>query len=199
MLSSILRGLAAAMMMFLTLHGASSALADEPADEAPATPSRAASPGRCSNASVSGVRLRPEQAAKAVRCLINKHRDNHGLNSLRANQALREAAKRHTDKMVESGCFEHQCSSEPDVVGRVTSAGYLPCNCSWKVGENIGWGEKGESTPAAIVKAWMKSPEHRAIILTDGFQHVDVGVEAGKPGQVHVRAATYTADFGARG
>lgn len=199
MLSSMFRGLAAAVAMSLALIGASSALAYEPADATPVTPQRAGSPGHCSNASVSAVRSGSDAASKAVRCLINKRRNKHGLSALRPNGSLKKAAKRHTGKMVASGCFEHQCSGESDVVGRVTSAGYLPCGCSWQVGENIAWGKKGRSTPAAIVKGWMKSPPHRAIILTKGFDHVDVGVLPGKPGSRHARAATYTADFGGRG
>ena len=57
---------------------------------------------------------------------------------------------------------------------RVTSAGYLPCNCSWSVGENLAWGKGKHGTPAAIVAAWMASPGHREMILTgehEGGRH----------------------------
>ena len=198
MLSSIVRGLAAAVVMLLALHGSSSALAEESSEEAPGTSQRAGSTGRCENASLSAVRLGSKAASQAALCLINKRRDRHGLRALRPNRSLQQAAMRHSAKMVASGCFDHHCSGEPDVVGRLTSAGYLPCGCSWRIGENLAWGKKRRSTPAAIVKAWMKSPAHRANILSKGFEDVDIGVLAGKPGNPHVRAATYTADFGGR-
>ncbi len=196
MLSPLLRGLAAAVAILLALQ-VSSALADHPADAGPKR--SGAARGHCKGASLSAVRLGPKAAANAVRCLINKRRAKHGLRPLRANRSLRKAARRHTAKMVASGCFAHECSGEPGIVGRLTSAGYLPCGCSWRIGENIGWGRKGRSNPAAIVKRWMRSPPHRATILTKGFDHVDVGVLPGKPGGSRARAGTYTADFGGFG
>ncbi len=159
---------------------------------------RAASAGHCENAKVRGDRLKPRLAAKAVRCLINERRREHGLSELDAQKALKKAAKKHTGRMLSIGCFSHTCPGEPDLVGRVTSAGYLPCNCSWSVGENIAWGQSGHGSPAAIVAAWMASPGHRAMILTGSMRDVDVGVRPGKPGNRHAAAATYTADFGHR-
>ena len=158
---------------------------------------RAAS-GDCENAQVSGARLKPRIAAKAVRCLINLERRAQGLSDLGAQKTLKKAAKRHSSQMVSAGCFSHTCPGEPDLVGRVTSAGYLPCSCSWSVGENIAWGQGRYGSPAAIVAAWMASPPHRGTILTAGMKDVDVGVRPGKPGGRHSKAATYTADFGYR-
>lgn len=151
---------------------------------------------RCENSKVSGARLKRRLASKAVRCLINKQRSKRGLNGLDPRKTLKMAAKRHSRRMVSRDCFSHQCGGEPDIVGRVISTGYLPCGCSWTVGEDIAWGERGKSTPAAIVAAWMASPPHRDLILLNGLKHVEVGVAPGKPGNGHARAATYTADFG---
>jgi uncharacterized protein YkwD len=152
----------------------------------------------CRNARVPGARLRPRLAAKAIRCLINHERSARGLGGLAAHHALKKAAKRHSRRMVSSGCFSHICPGEPDLVARVTSSGYLPCTCSWSVGENIAWGRGRRGTPAAIVDAWMASPPHRALILTAPMRDVGVGARAGKPGASKAAAATYTADFGFR-
>ena len=100
--------------------------------------------------------------------------------------------------MLAGACFSHQCSGEPDLVQRVTAAGYLPCTCSWTVGENLAWGVRGESSAAAIVDAWMHSPPHREMILRNGIQDVGVGVIAGRPGSSRAKGATYTADFGVK-
>ena len=80
----------------------------------------------------------------------------------------------------------------------MVEAGLPALRLTWTVGENLAWGARRLSTPAAIVQAWMASPGHRDIILTRSFEQVDIGVASGKPGSPRARAATYTADFGRR-
>jgi uncharacterized protein YkwD len=162
------------------------------------TTARAASAGHCENAQVFGAQLKRRLAAKAIRCLIDVERRGRGLNALDAQKTLKRAAKAHTNQMLSIGCFLHTCPGEPDLVGRVTAAGYLPCNCTWSVGENIAWGQGEYGSPEAIVAAWMASPPHREMILTASMRDVDVGVRSGKPGDRHAAAGTYTADFGYR-
>ena len=154
--------------------------------------------GGCENADVPGHRLRPRQAAAAVRCLINQRRRAGGIGQLDPHGALKTAAKRHTIQMLSAGCFSHACAGEADLVRRVTAAGYLPCVCAWSVGENIAWGPGKQGSPAGIVAAWMASPPHRELILTGRMKDVDVGVRRGKPGNRRAGAAIYTADFGYR-
>jgi len=43
------------------------------------------------------------------------------------------------------------------------------------VGEDIAWGTGLLSSPVAIVDSWMKSPPHRAVILTPQFREIGVG------------------------
>lgn len=150
----------------------------------------------CENSREPGFRLKPRLAAASVRCLIDKERGARGLHALDPQEKLKKAAKRHSEHMVSSSCFAHTCPGEADLVSRVTSAGYLPCTCTWSVGENIAWGIGRHSTPAAIVAAWMASPPHREMILTGSMRDVDIGIKSGKPGNRKAGAATYTADFG---
>jgi uncharacterized protein YkwD len=152
----------------------------------------------CQNSQVPGYKLRPKLAAAAIHCLFDKIRGGHGLRHLSPQNNLKKAAKRHTDQMLSIGCFAHQCPGEPDLVGRVTAAGYLPCTCNWSVGENLAWGIGWRATPAAIVDAWMASPPHREMILMGAMRDVDVGVKTGAPGSGTSKAATYTADFGVK-
>ena len=152
----------------------------------------------CENVRTPGFRLRPKIAAASIRCLFDKIRGNHGLRRLSPQDNLKKAAKRHTDNMLSLGCFAHQCAGEPDLVGRVTAAGYLPCVCTWSVGENLAWGIRRRATPAAIVDAWMASPPHREMILMGAMRDVDVGIKGGAPGSRTSKAATYTADFGVK-
>jgi uncharacterized protein YkwD len=163
-----------------------------------ASAARPAGGERCEGAGVSAAKLTRRAASRAVRCLIDRIRGSHDLNALAAESRLKRAAKDHNRHMLDAGCFSHQCSGERDLVGRVTAAGYLPCGCTWTVGENLAWGVRARSSPAAIVEAWMHSPGHRDLILRKGIAEIGVGVIEGRPGDRNANAATYTADFGDR-
>ena len=52
------------------------------------------------------------------------------------------------------------------------------------------------AAPAEIVKAWMNSPGHRAIILPAAFREVGVGIAGGAPQGGN--GATYVLDVGRR-
>ena len=159
---------------------------------------RASSADRCANEGVAATKLRRRQATAAVGCLLNEIRRANGLHVLAVRSELHRAAKAHNRRMLDNSCFSHQCTGEPDLVHRVTTAGYLPCDCTWTVGENLAWGVRWRSSPSAIVDAWMHSPPHREMILRNGIQDVGVGVIAGRPGSSRAKGATYTADFGVK-
>ena len=59
----------------------------------------------CKNAGIAGGELKARRAAKAVRCVINAERAAHGLKALDAQGDLKQAAKRHTTRMVNDGLF----------------------------------------------------------------------------------------------
>jgi uncharacterized protein YkwD len=139
-----------------------------------------------------------KHARHAVVCQINKKRRRHGLNGVDSKHALRKAGKRHSKYMLRHGCFAHQCPGEKDLVGRIHDTSYLPCNCTWRVGETIAWATKGRGTPTAIVKAWMHSPPHRQVLLDRQLKNVGIGLVWGSPLNRGARASTYTADFGYR-
>jgi uncharacterized protein YkwD len=138
----------------------------------------------------------PKHARRAVLCQINRKRRSHGLKPVRPRKSLRKAGKRHSRYMQRHNCFAHQCPGEKDLVGRIHSTSYLPCNCSWRVGETLAWGTKRRGTPRAIVKAWMHSPPHRHVLLDGRLRNVGVGLVWGSPSNRRAKAATYTADFG---
>lgn len=144
------------------------------------------------------------QAQKAVVCLINKERRSRGRKALRVNKPLKRAARAHSRRMValagtDTPCFAHTCSDsgEPPLRERVTRTGYLPCGCRFKLGETIAYGHQAMATPRVIVRSWMASSDHRAVILTRGFRHIGVGAKMGSP-YGNRDARTYTADFGVK-
>lgn len=134
------------------------------------------------------------EAERATLCLLNAERRRHGLGKLRPDRALRRAALRHSEDMIERDFFEHE---NPDGLGpheRILRAGYEPDPAGFSTGENLATGDPG--TPAAMVDGWMHSPGHRRNILRPGFEEIGIGIvprhQEGGPG------ATYTTTFGGR-
>ncbi|MEK6327124.1 MAG: CAP domain-containing protein [Actinomycetota bacterium] len=151
---------------------------------------------KCKGATRGPRQVSPNRARQAAVCLINKKRRNHGLKVVHSKPALRKAGTRHSKYMQRHNCFAHQCAGEKDLVARILATSYLPCNCTWRVGETLAWGNQGRGSPRAIVKAWMHSPAHRHVLLDRQLRNVGVGLVWGSPSNRRARAATYTADFG---
>jgi uncharacterized protein YkwD len=143
--------------------------------------------------------LRPAEARKAIRCLVNAKRQNAGLRPLRLDKRLQRAAQKHTDEMDGSGCFAHECPGESELGGRLENVDYLVGGLSrWLAAENIAWGSGKRGSPKAIVDAWMNSPPHRANILNGSFRDVGVGFAVGSPHDGGDKGGLYTTDFGLR-
>ncbi|HEU4701890.1 MAG TPA: CAP domain-containing protein [Conexibacter sp.] len=130
----------------------------------------------------------------ATLCLLNRVRARHGLAPLRLNRKLSRAARRHSRDMVRHRYFAHDSRDGRSPFDRMRATRYVPRNASWWLGENIGWGSGTRSEPAAMVRAWMHSPPHRANILSRNFRDIGIGIAPGAP--VGGRGATYTTDFG---
>ena len=81
---------------------------------------------------------------------------------------------------------------------RAKAAGYTKGAKTWYVTENIYWGTKSKSTPAAAVNWWMGSDVHRHNILLAKLRDIGIGIAAGAPKQGVSGGATYTTDFGVR-
>jgi uncharacterized protein YkwD len=133
-------------------------------------------------------------ARPAVLCFVNAERRAHGLPPLREHGLLRRAAHRFATRMVNQNFFAHDRAS---VIRRVRRTGYLRHYPRWWVGENLGWGHGTESSPQAIVKAWMASPPHRRNILSPRFRRIGIGIAPGAP-VTGTSGITYVTDFGMR-
>jgi uncharacterized protein YkwD len=152
--------------------------------------------GACKNAGAA-----PESAAKrvlvrATLCLLNAQRARRGLGAVRLNDDLSTAARGHSRAMVSKRFFSHTSPDGTTFLDRIKATGYLSGARSWNVGENIAYGSGSLSTPRAISRAWMKSPGHRANILSSAFRSIGVGIASGTP--VGRDGGTYTTDFGRR-
>jgi uncharacterized protein YkwD len=152
-------------------------------------------------AACSGAGSRPTQATldravDATVCLINDARSEHRLGALRMTSKLERAATAHSRDMVKRDFFSHDSPSGTTPQQRIDRTGYLDGARAWAVGETIAWGSGGYATPASIVRGWLKSPDHRAILLDGRYHDLGIGIALGAPSGGG--GATFTGDFGAR-
>jgi uncharacterized protein YkwD len=120
--------------------------------------------------------------------LFNQQRAAHGLAPLRIDAKLGEAADAHSAEMLRRGYFAHD---DPQSRWDVRIRRYVRRR---EVGEILSYGSGQYATPSGMVRAWMRSPRHRRVILTPELRLVGVGVATGTyHGQGGVSLAT--ADF----
>jgi len=135
---------------------------------------------------------------KAVLSLINRARASHGLAAVRIQRSLDDAAIAHSRQMLSGDYFSHSSAGGITYAERLRRAGYTRTGYgSWAVGEVIGWGKGTAGTASAIVRAWMRSSGHRAVILDRRWRDVGIGCADGTfRGLAGTRM--YTVDFGRR-
>jgi uncharacterized protein YkwD len=82
----------------------------------------------------------------------------------------------------------------------IATTAYLTPHAQIAVGQNIAWGSAGFSPPRHIVREWMASPPHRAIILTAQYRDAGVAVRPSLPRVVGAgsHGATYAMEFAVR-
>jgi uncharacterized protein YkwD len=138
----------------------------------------------------------PSAVVAATLCLVNAERVDRGLARLDANPKLATAARRYAGDLVDGGYFSHTGRDGSDVGRRLRRVGYVPNDRAWTVGENLAWGTGVLATPAAIVRAWMNSPGHRANVLDPRYREIGLGFVTGNPARAEGVGATYAAEFG---
>src|SRR5258708_8693976 len=95
----------------------------------------------------------------------NKSRELAGVPPLRVEESLREAARAHARRMVESARLEHQLSGEPSLLERIALVSPLSGLKIDRAGENIA---NATCAPGAN-DALMRSAPHRENLLDRGF------------------------------
>jgi uncharacterized protein YkwD len=140
-----------------------------------------------------------KRAARATLCLLNTQRAAHGLRPLHPNRALRHSARRYARSLVAGRFFSHVAPDGQTLQARVSRSGYVRGAHGWAYGENLAWGAGVQATPARIVAAWMRSPGHRANILSARWRHIGIGIAPGAPVAGVGHAASYVTHFGWRG
>lgn len=106
--------------------------------------------------------------------VINRTRARKGCRALSVSPALSRAALLHSRLMGQRGRLSHQLSGEAGLTTRVVRAGYTRPT---RLGETIAM---GPTTGAGAVSRWMRSSQHRAILLDCRFRHAGIGVVGGR-------------------
>ncbi|MFH0519153.1 CAP domain-containing protein [Streptomyces sp. M41] len=121
-------------------------------------------------------------AAAEVLKLVNAERAQVGCSPVAANSSLADLAQDFSEDMAKRDFFDHTDPSGASPWDRAAKAGITDLG-----GENIA---RGQADAAAVMKAWMNSPGHKANILNCDFKTLGVGVHLGAGGP------WWTQDFG---
>lgn len=124
--------------------------------------------------------------------VINRARIRHDLPRVRVDGNLNRAADDHCADMLRHDFFAHTSSDGRSMWRRVTSY-----RRSRRVGEILA--DVAPATPRAarlVVRMWLASPKHRAVILTRGFRRVGLARRSGALGSQP--AVLFTVDFATR-
>jgi uncharacterized protein YkwD len=114
---------------------------------------------------------------------VNDVRVRHDLPRLKMSPALSQAAAAHCDEMLSTQGLSHG-ALESRLQHYVSAGTY---------GETIAWMPIGPAaSPGAVVRAWMNSPPHRAVLLSRSFHRIGVAAERGTMGGQ--RGTSFTAD-----
>ena len=106
------------------------------------------------------------RAERKVVKVVNGIRASHGLRRLRASRALTRAAGAHTGDILRDQLLSHSSSDGTPMAARLR--GYT--GAAW-VGENIAWVTLRRGVARAVVRMWMASPGHRAVLLLPRAAH----------------------------
>jgi len=127
---------------------------------------------RCGEADAGVEHVSRSGLRKAVLCLTNKARAQHGTDRLGRDDELQKAAQRHANVMSQTGCLASRCPGEPDLEDRISKAGYFEEARKWAYAENSGCAVSA----AAMVESWLESSVHRSNLLKSKFRDLGVGI-----------------------
>ena len=105
---------------------------------------------------------------KEVVRLVNEIRRQNGLTELKSDWQLSRVARIKSEDMRDNKYFSHTSPTYGTPFQMMKSFGITYRSA----GENIA---RGQSSPQAVVNAWMNSSGHRANILNPSFTHIGVG------------------------
>jgi uncharacterized protein YkwD len=136
----------------------------------------AGSPASAGSSHAAALQPRSDRYESRLQAVINDRRAAHGLRPLRVDRCTDRIAERWGRHLARDGAFEHQSLSP--LLRR--------CEAQW-AGETLAY---GRVTPVRMVRMWMHSPGHRAILLSRQANRVGIG--AARDSRGWVVAADFT-------
>jgi uncharacterized protein YkwD len=116
-----------------------------------------------------GVAISSNSELAIVRA-VNSVRRAHGVRPVGVGPALRRAARAHSVDMARRGYFDHGPFEQ-----RLRRFGVR----SRVIGENLAYVSASGFSAGVVVRMWLTSPPHRAILLDRTFSRIGIGVAGG--------------------
>lgn len=120
--------------------------------------------------------LTPEDASRLedqVFQLVNLERAEAGLPPVVIDPALQKIAADYACRMIDDGFFGHRNPASGYGPGERAMIGKYSF---FAVGENLA---AGQETTADVMRVWMESPSHKAIILDERWSELGIAVRLG--------------------
>jgi uncharacterized protein YkwD len=105
---------------------------------------------------------------------VNGVRGWYGLRPLRPSRELKAAARTHSWDMARQGYFEHDSANGVPFWRRIVRFYQSRGFARWQVGENLFWSSR-RAAAVQIVRSWMRSPGHRANLLSRTWRELGIG------------------------
>jgi uncharacterized protein YkwD len=120
---------------------------------------------------------------------INRVRRQHRLHTVKLTAPLAKVARRHSSLMLKYDSLSHSSFDGSSFSTRLARAGKRR-----QYGETLAWAPSGSRVTASVLlKLWLHSPPHRAVLMNGKLRRVGVGRVYGSMGRQ--RGNAITADF----
>jgi uncharacterized protein YkwD len=130
-------------------------------------------------------------------CLVNQQRAARGLPPLRLDTKLARAGRAYSRRMARQDFFSHRSPGGGRLAGRLRAVRWVRGTARWSATEAIGWGMERSSTPARVLKVWLRKKRDRKVLFSRNTR-IGIGVASGLPFRSRCRGATYTLVAGRR-
>jgi uncharacterized protein YkwD len=124
---------------------------------------------------------------------INHERAHHGLAAVKPHVKLARAADYHSWEMLDANYFDHPSRNGAPFDERVRR--FVSKRALGETLAMLGGG-CGRGSAGRVVRMWMDSPGHRAILLSSSYRRIGIAKRTGRLGST--KACVVTADFGSK-
>jgi len=130
--------------------------------------------------------VRADRLERQVIRHVNAVRRAHGLLGLRHSRGLQRSADFHSWEILRSNMLSHTSPDGTPMARRIRR--FVRARV---VGETIAWvSPRTRRQASVIVGSWMRSPVHRAALLSPAFRRVGVGRRTGSLRRARVSVTT---------